>query len=63
MPKQNEMYKSIANGRIFYIEDVIPETNEVRTCTVGSGLRRTIRLDRLNDRKRFKKIQDDYRWL
>ena len=63
MPKINEVYKNVSNGRIFYIEDILQTRNEVRTCTVATGLRKTVRLDRLKDRKRFKKIKDDYRWL
>lgn len=63
MPKQNELYKNISNGRVFYIDAVFPETNEVYTRSIATGIRTTVRLDRFSDRKRFKKIRDDYRWL
>lgn len=63
MPKQNELYKCLSNGRVFYIDAVFPETNEVYTRSVATGRRTTLKLDRLEDRNRFKKIKDDYRWL
>lgn len=63
MPKVNEVYQNVSTGRIFYVEDILQTRNEVRTCTLASGLRTTIRLDRLSDRKRYKKIKDHYRWL